>query len=109
MYYDGRENLSAVHIDCPSLDKTSCFGNKNCGFCSEEGNGRCVDGNAGGPLSPCVKQFYRYIANAITTDTTWSPFTAGTINTIHVDKDGNPTRLQTATPDMTKVFLNPNI
>lgn len=85
-YYDGTNNLSAIHVDCNvyTTDPQSCVHNSKCGWCGDKNN--CIEGNSSGPLAPCMRNTFLYMAPT----PEWNPLKASTINILAVDKQGKP-------------------
>ena len=83
-YYNGRDNLNAIHINCNvySTQPHSCVQNMKCGWCGQSNS--CIPGSQSGPLAPCLRNTFLYTAP--TSD--WSPFKANTINTLAINEKG---------------------
>ncbi len=98
-YYNGANNLSAIHVDCNiyTSQPNGCVHNSGCGWCGEKNN--CIAGNAQGPLAPCMRNTFLYQAPTAE----WNPFKAGTVNILAIDAKGNPQNHITYEPTLSKV------
>ena len=99
MYYDGSNNLSAIHVDCNlwTTNAPSCVKQDGCGWCGEKN--ACVSGTSSGPLSPCLRNTFLYSAPT----PEWTPFKAGAVNILAVDRQGKPQNVIVPEPSFKKV------
>jgi hypothetical protein len=99
VYYDGSDNLSAIHVDCNlfSTNPPACVHNAGCGWCGE--SGKCVNGNSSGPLSPCLKNTFLFSAPT----PEWNPLKAGAINILTLDSKGKPLNHITPEPNLRNI------
>lgn len=98
-YYNGRNNLNAIHINCNvySTEPSSCVHNMKCGWCGQSNT--CIAGNQNGPLAPCLRGTFLYTSPS----NDWSPFKASTINTLAVNQKGQTLTTIVPEPNLGKV------
>ena len=85
-YYNGRDNINAIHINCNvySTEPGSCVNNSSCGWCGQSNN--CIAGNSSGPLAPCLRSTFLFT----NPPKDWNPLKAGHINILAKNKRGEP-------------------
>lgn len=100
-YYNGRDNLNAIHINCNvySTQPHSCVHNMKCGWCGQSNT--CVPGSQSGPLAPCLRGTFLYSAPT----SEWNPLKASTINTLAVNQKGESQITIVPEPTMGKVNI----
>jgi hypothetical protein len=84
-YYNGEDGLNVINETCHAKAQQVCFGESNCGWCSENG-GSCVSGGPTGPSTGCSKDYYQYsapIMNLLNTDRAYLTNIGGTLATVH--------------------------
>lgn len=98
-YYNGRDNLNAIHINCNvySTEPSKCVHNMKCGWCGQSNS--CIPGSSSGPLAPCLRNTYLYTAPS----SEWSPLKSGTINTLAINEKGEPLNHIVPEPTMGKI------
>ncbi len=104
-YYNGRDNLNAIHINCNiyTSDPHSCVHNMKCGWCGQSNT--CIPGSQSGPLAPCFRNSYLYSAPT----SEWNPFKASTFNTLTLNEKGEPLISIVPEPNMSKIDVwHPN-
>jgi hypothetical protein len=101
LYYNGRDNLNAIHINCNvySTQPHSCVHNMKCGWCGQSNT--CVPGSQSGPLASCLRSTFLYSAPS----SEWSPFKASTINTLAVNQKGESQLNIVPEPTMGKINI----
>ena len=100
-YYNGSENINAVHVDCNinTTNPSGCVHNSKCGWCGDKNS--CVPGNRNGPLSPCLRNTFLYTAPSAE----WNPMKAGTVNILAIDSKGIPQTHLTYEPNLKKADI----
>lgn len=95
-YYDGSNNLSAIHVDCNvyTTNPPACVKQSKCGWCGEKNS--CVSGTNTGPLGNCMRNSFLYSMPS----PEWNPLKAGTINILSVDTNGQPMTHLTPEPNL---------
>ena len=85
-YYNGRDNLNAIHINCNvhSTAPADCINNNGCGWCGQSNT--CVPGTSSGPLAPCLRNSFLYT----NPPKDWNPLKASTLNILAKNERGNP-------------------
>ncbi len=97
MYYDGSNNLNAVHVDCGALtsNQIGCSKQFGCNWCLD----RCVT-TPKGPINPCLS-FPSLVSAA--PSPTWDPASAGSINVVAKNLRGESQIILTHSPNMADV------
>ena len=97
-YYNGRDNLNAIHINCNvySTNPSSCVHNMKCGWCGQSNT--CIPGTLSGPMAPCLRNTFLYTAPS----SEWSPLRASSINTLAVNMKGEALNTITHEPNLSK-------
>ncbi len=97
-YYDGSNNLSAIHVECDvyGTNPQGCVHNSKCGWCGDKS--KCIPGTSSGPLAPCMRNTFLYTAPSAN----WNPLKAGTINILAIDEKQNPLIHITHEPNLSK-------
>lgn len=100
-YYNGRDNLNAIHINCNvySTQPHSCVHNMKCGWCGQSNT--CIPGSQSGPLSPCLRSTFLYSSPT----SEWNPLKASTINTLAVNQKGESQTTIVPEPTMGKINI----
>jgi hypothetical protein len=98
-YYDGSNNLSAIHVTCNlyTANPQGCTGKSGCGWCGDRG--KCIPGNASGPLAPCLRNTFLFTAPT----PEWNPLKSGHINILTLDSKGLPLNRITPEPELNKI------
>ncbi len=103
VYYNGSDNLSAIHVDCSSLttNPRECVHLTGCGWCNEKKT--CIPGSIEGPQisHSCLKNTFLFTAPSAN----WNPLRAGDINILTVDKQNRSQVHLTENPDMNNVNI----
>jgi len=100
LYYDGRNNLNAIHVNCGLLNQqpNTCVKNSQCGWCG--GSNTCVAGSIVGPLAPCLKDTFQYTQS----NPNWNPLRGGALNIRVWDENfRNNQNIVAPAPDLTNL------
>jgi hypothetical protein len=83
-YYNGRDNLNAIHINCNvySTQPSACVHNMKCGWCGQSNT--CIAGSQSGPLASCLRSTFLYSAPS----SDWNPLKAPAVNILAVNQKG---------------------
>jgi len=83
-YYNGRDNLNAIHINCNvySTQPGACVHNMKCGWCGQSNT--CIAGSQSGPLASCLRSTFLYSAPS----SDWNPLKAPAVNILAVNQKG---------------------
>lgn len=111
-YYNGAEKLNSITIECEKYSESDCYSSSSCGWCKVPG--LCVKGTPSGPLIPSGCSMNNFLFKK--DDPNWNNFLSGKqlnalnakpgINLVSLDKKGNSMLIKTATPDMSKVYVD---
>ena len=101
-YYNGRDNLNAIHMNCNVYNTTpaDCVHNMKCGWCGQSNT--CIAGTSAGPLGNCLRDSFLYTAPSAF----WNPLKAGTINILAINKTGSALNHIVPEPNMNKVAIH---